>query len=112
MRGNTFEWRDREQGEQGLATAAGRPVRVGCESGHTCGIRLLRRTGRQTRHAAARFSVDCAIASIVGIVGIAVHEIVYPAIAGRHTADGRGMAFRHYRMRGRGNGMRVFRVDL
>ena len=84
-------------------------MRVGGKSGHACCIRLLRRTGRQARRAAARFSADCAIA---GIVRITIHAVAYPAIAGWHAAGGRGMAFQHYRMRGRGDGMRVFRVDL
>ena len=74
-------------GEQGLASAAGRPMRVGGELGHAYGIRLLRRTGWSVRHAAARCGIGGTVAGIIGII-------------------------QHYRMRGRGDGMRVFRVDL
>ena len=96
-------------GEQGLASAAGRPMRVGGELGHAYGIRLLRRTGWSVRHAAARCGIG---GTVAGIIGIAVPAIAYAASAGWRAAGGLGMAFQHYRMRGRGDGMRVFRVDL
>lgn len=99
-------------GEQGLASAAGRPMRVGGELGHAYGIRLLRRTGWSVRHAAARCGIGGTVAGIIGIIGIAVPAIAYAASAGWRAAGGLGMAFQHYRMRGRGDGMRVFRVDL
>ena len=97
-------------GEQGLASAAGRPMRVGGELGHAYGIRLLRRTGWSVRHAAARCGIGGTVAGIIGIIGIAVPAIAYAASAGWRAAGGLGMAFQHYRMRGRGDGMRVFRM--
>ena len=111
MRGNTFEWRDGEQGSRDW-----RLLPAAYAGGRRAWPRIwdstMRRTGWSVRHAAARCGIGGTVAGIIGIIGIAVPAIAYAASAGWRAAGGLGMAFQHYRMRGRGDGMRVFRVDL
>ena len=104
MRGNTFEWRDGEQGSRDWrllpAALCGWAASLATHMGFDY---CVERDGR--------FGM-LPLVGIIGIIGIAVPAIAYAASAGWRAAGGLGMAFQHYRMRGRGDGMRVFRVDL
>ena len=94
MRGNTFEWRDGEQGSRDwrLLPAA------------LCGWAASLATHMGFDYCVER---DGRFGMLPLVVALAV-----PLLAGWRAAGGLGMAFQHYRMRGRGDGMRVFRVDL
>ena len=57
-------------GEQGLASAAGRPMRVGGELGHAYGIRLLRRTGWSVRMLPLVVALAVPLLALLGLLGL------------------------------------------